>query len=301
MPAIKSIKRLGVIVFLLKRNHYPSLEVLLNALETRDLGSSERSIRRLFQELRDEFGIFVRYDAAHKGYFIDWQESSDIFSLEDLLELGQINQLIIEYLRNTAVHDDYIYLESRTDLEGIDYLVPLMKAIKDRKVVEFTHHKYKTEQRSQQLVQPYFLKEFERRWYLVGIRMRDGKRRVYGLDRIHDLRVSSESFRKQPHFHIEDYSKMVGVHVTDTTIHRVQLRFSRLLGHYIRSLPIHASQTLLQEDDIHMTFELECALSYELFNLIMKYGAEVQVLSPQSLVDWVREEHEKSVRLYDND
>ena len=54
-------------------------------------------------------------------------------------------------------------------------------------------------------------------------------------------------------------------------------------------------------DDIHMTFELECALSYELFNLIMKYGAEVQVLSPQSLVDWVREEHEKSVRLYDND
>tara|TARA_A200000113_G_scaffold221313_1_gene232971 strand:+ start:846 stop:1211 length:366 start_codon:yes stop_codon:yes gene_type:complete len=121
------------------------------------------------------------------------------------------------------------------------------------------------------------------------------------LDRIHDLRVSSESFRKQPHFHIEDYSKMVGVHVTDTTIHRVQLRFSRLLGHYIRSLPIHASQTLLQEDDIHMTFELECALSYELFNLIMKYGAEVQVLSPQSLVDWVREEHEKSVRLYDND
>ena len=60
MPAIKSIKRLGVIVFLLKRNHYPSFEVLLNALETRDLGSSERSIRRLFQELRDEFGIFVR-------------------------------------------------------------------------------------------------------------------------------------------------------------------------------------------------------------------------------------------------
>ena len=93
---------------------------------------------------------------------------------------------------------------------------------------------------------------------------------------------------------------MVGVHVTDTTIHRVQLRFSRLLGHYIRSLPIHASQTLLQEDDIHMTFELECALSYELFNLIMKYGAEVQVLGPPSLVHWVREEHEKSVRLYDN-
>ena len=58
---------------------------------------------------------------------------------------------------------------------------------------------------------------------------------------------------------------------------------------------------MLQEDDIHMTFELECALSYELFNLIMKYGAEVQVLGPQSLVDWVREEHEKSVRLYDND
>ena len=115
MPAIKSIKRLGVIVFLLKRNHYPSLEVLLDALENRDLGSSERSLRRLFQELRDEFGIFVRYHAAHKGYFIDWQESSDIFSLEDLLELGQINQLMIEYLRNTAVHDDYIYLESRTD------------------------------------------------------------------------------------------------------------------------------------------------------------------------------------------
>ena len=59
MPAIKSIIRLGVIVFLLNRNHYPSLVVLLDALENRDLGSSERSLRRLFQELRDEFGIFV--------------------------------------------------------------------------------------------------------------------------------------------------------------------------------------------------------------------------------------------------
>lgn len=301
MPAIKSIKRFGVIVFLLKRNHYPSLDVLLDTLERRDLKSSERSLRRLFQELRDEFGIFVRYHATHKGYFIDWQESSDIFSLEDLLELGQINQLIIEYLRNTAVHNDYIYLESRTDLEGIDYLVPLMKAIKDRKVLEFSHHKYQTEQHSQQTVQPYFLKEFERRWYLVGIRMRDGKRRVYGLDRIHDLRVSNECFRKQPHIHIEDYSKSVGVHVIDTEVHSVELRFSRLLGHYIRSLPIHASQTLLYEDDVYMTFRLECTLSYELFNLIMKYGAEVQVLGPQTLVNWVREEHEKSVRLYEND
>ena len=50
-----------------------------------------------------------------------------------------------------------------------------------------------------------------------------------------------------------------------------------------------------------MTFRLECTLSYELFNLIMKYGAEVQVLGPQTLVNWVREEHEKSVRLYEND
>lgn len=299
MPAIKSIKRLGVIVFLLKRNNYPSLEVLLDALETRDLRSSERSLRLFFQELRNEFGIFVRYHATHKGYFIDWKESTDLFSLEDLLELGQINQLIIEYLRNTAVHDDYIYLESRTDLEGIDYLIPLMKAIKDRKMVEFTHHKYQTEQRSDQQVQPYFLKEFERRWYLIGICMKDGKRRVYGLDRIHDLRVSNEVFRKQPHIHIEDYSKVVGVHVIDTTVHKIQLRFSRLLGHYIKSLPIHSSQVLIQESDDQMTFELECTLSYELFNLIMKYGAEVPVLALQTLVNWVRDEHKKSLGFYE--
>jgi predicted DNA-binding transcriptional regulator YafY len=87
--------------------------------------------------------------------------------------------------------------------------------------------------------------------------------------------------------------------LVESWLHTIRLQFSRHIGHYIQSLPIHKSQTLIQKTASSMVFELKCRLTYELFNLIMKYGAEVKVLGPESLAEWVKEEHLKSIQLYD--
>jgi predicted DNA-binding transcriptional regulator YafY len=316
MSARNTLKRLGLLIMILKRNHYPSKQELLDYYEQRDLGMSDRSFSRMLEHLRNEFDIQIAYHPAHRGYYIDWNKSMDLYAMEDLIELSQINQLIIEYLKNQAVHNDYIILDSRTEMEGMDVFVPLMKAIKECKEVRFNHFKYETEQMSEQLVQPYFLKEFERRWYLVGKRITDGKRRVYGLDRIHNFEQSTKGFTKDERFHIEDYKNTVGLKIVGEGVQTVQtvqtvqsaksmqsvqtvrLQFTRFMGYYIESLPIHHTQILVEKTIGHMIFELKCHISYELFNLIMKYGAQVKVLAPDTLAQWVSDEHQKSFAQY---
>lgn len=299
MSAANALKRLGLLLMILKRNHYPTKLELLEYFEERDLGMSERSFSRMLEHLRNDFDICISYHATHRGYYIDWNNSMDLYALEDLIELSQINQLIIEYLKKQSVHSEYIILDSRTELDGMESFVPLMKAINKKQEVAFKHFKYETEEESHQQIQPYFLKEFERRWYVVGKRVSDGARRVYGLDRISELEVLRQRFTKDDRFQLDQYTDSVGLKLIGDELHTIRLQFSRHIGHYIQSLPIHKSQTLIQKTATSMVFELTCRLTYELFNLIMKYGAEVKVLSPDSLADWVKEEHLKSIQLYD--
>ena len=300
MEGLLITKRLALIVSLLKRRSFPSADDILDYLYRGDFELSERTLKRDFGKIRNELGIYIEYDYSKRGYFINREKSISGNAFEDLIELSNINDLIVENMKGFGVQPDYLQIESRTDLKGMENFKPLIKAIQKRRVVTFDYFKYTEGESGEYIVRPYLLKEFERRWYLVGVRDDINERRTFGIDRISNLALEIRSFARDETVLSQAYKDMVGVNPNPLRkeLETIQLSFDKVLGSYVKSLPWHYSQSVKKEDENRIVIELQVYPSYELFNRILKFGSKVKVLKPEWLAKKVKLELQESLDNY---
>ena len=138
-------------------------------------------------------------------------------------------------------------------------------------------------------VEPYFVKFFKQRWYLVGFcREREGLR-VYSFDRMGSAEVSREGFKMQsdklPQVLFDD---TYGIIRDDTPVEDVVLRFNLQQGNYIKTRPLHHSQVLMSQDELSMTFRMRLCLTLDFVQELLSYGSSLKVLAPDSLIDRMR-------------
>jgi hypothetical protein len=76
---------------------------------------------------------------------------------------------LTDSLRESKDTLNYISFESQGDLRGIENLKPILFAIKNHRKVVFAHENFDTGKQRKYTVEPYLLKEYQTRWYLVGI------------------------------------------------------------------------------------------------------------------------------------
>jgi hypothetical protein len=191
----------------------------------------------------------------------------------------------------------YIHLELRRP-QGTEHLYELLRAIKSRKMIEFQYHKFWEEEASHRLVSPYALKEFRSRWYVVAWDLGGGGLKTFALDRMSALRLSARDFTMPPELDITAVFRYCYGVISDRNSMEqpepIVLRFSAHQGKYIKTLPLHHSQQILEDNDEEFTISLQLHPSYDLVMEIMSFGDEVQVLSPVSLVEEIRDGHRRA-------
>ena len=64
---------------------------------------------------------------------------------------------------------------------------------------------------------------------------------------------------------------------------RIVLRADRYHQHYLRTLPLHPSQREIYTSDEYADFELHLRPTYDFCMELLKVGAMIEVLEPQSL------------------
>lgn len=300
MDGLLITKRWALIVSLLNRRSFPSADDILDYLYQSDFELSDRTLKRDFGKIRNELGIFIEYDYSKRGYFINREKSMFGNAFEELIELSNINDLIVENMKGFGVQSDYIQIESRTDLKGMENFKPLIKAVQNRRVVTFDYFKYTTGEPGKYIVRPYLLKEFERRWYLVGVKDDTNVRRTFGIDRMSNLALQINSFARDETVLNQAYQNMVGVNPIPLRkeLETIQLRFDKVLGRYVKSLPWHDSQSVKEEDENQIVIEFQVYPSFELFNRIMQFGSKVKVLKPEWLAEKVKVELQESLDNY---
>ena len=85
----------------------------------------------------------------------------------------------------------------------------MIHAIRNRLVTEFFYLKYDNTYSHTRKVEPYALKKFKDRWYLLAPEI-DGKLsergmiKTWGLDRIVNPCITSKIFNRNPHINIDD-------------------------------------------------------------------------------------------------
>jgi predicted DNA-binding transcriptional regulator YafY len=132
------------------------------------------------------------------------------------------------------------------------------------------------------------LKEYQNRWYVVGIIGVFNEFRTFGIDRIENLEIKTETFKPDKKMNpIEMFNKTIGLVYSENTAQTIVLSFTPTQGKYIKTLPLHSSQKTLIDDEKECRISLEVVPNYELTQQILKHGETVKVIEPQWLVDEV--------------
>jgi predicted DNA-binding transcriptional regulator YafY len=295
MSAQGTIKRYQLILEKLRYNSYPSFEEIQRFLHEQGFEISKRTLQRDIDAIRNEFSVSILFDRSRKGYYVDQDNSPGYGKLLKLIRLQNETEMVQQSLRD---EHEYISFEHQDEWSNIQWVEPLLDAIKHRKIVELNHFTFSREQTLPRHVEPYLLKEYQNRWYLLGIN-EEREIRTYGLDRITNVVVTTTTFTPQkdfdPHIH---YAHIIGLNHDGSRSEEVMLSADPLTAKYMKSLKWHVSQEVVSENEEEVVFRMYVQPNFELKQKILSYGGNVRVVSPKNLVTEIKNELKKTLKRY---
>lgn len=253
------------------------------------------------EDIEEIFGILIDCDIkdGYKYYINNEEELCDNSIQNWMISTLSVNTLLSEsisikkkiLLENTPTHD---------------YLEEIISAIKQSKRISIEYQRYGNENVKKLTFDPYCLKMHNRRWYILAHFQRPAKEGekpikrkglpkgyieyfgTFSLDRIKSLTICSEKFIPDETFDGHEYFKdCFGiVHGDGTPLQRVVIRAWGSERYFMKDLPWHASQKIIEEGDNYTDFELNLRPTSDFANHIMGRGRLVKVMEPQ----WLAEE-----------
>lgn len=255
-----------------------SFLILESELQSYRLSISKRTFQRDLNEIRSLFNVDIQYDFSDKVYYIADDEKQDINNrmLEAFDLFNSLN--IAEDL------SPYIYLEKRRP-NGTEHLYGLIHAIKNRFLIRFTYQKFWEDEVTHRTAEPYALKEFRGRWYVLANDSKDNMVKSFGLDRISQLEISQERFKHPDNFNIDDYfSHCFGIFTSpDTEPEEIVLSFKPVQGKYVKSSPLHETQKVIVDNENELKIKLTLHITHDFIMELLSCGDTVTVIAPQNL------------------
>lgn len=269
----------------------------------KDLSDCKPLHRATFNRWRDaifsQFGIII--DCQRVGgylYFIANPEDIDEDELKKwMLDSFAVGNLIGE---NLSLKDRILVDQIPS---GRDHLTTLLEAMKENRVVNIEYKAFKYSRSFKIPVEPYCVKLHENRWYMLGHNLSKDTIRLYGLDRIETIEITNQEYKLPKDFSASEYfSNYFGIVIgKDVKPERIVIRSNADHTPYLKSLPHHHSQKLIEDNGEYADFELYLAPTYDFVMKLLQVGAMIEVISPVSLrrtmKGWISDMHE----LYKND
>ena len=168
---------------------------------------------------------------------------------------------------------------------GTEYLQMIIDAMQQSKELAIDYQPFYG-RRTSYTLQPYAMKAYHKRWYLLGFIKELEAIRNIALDRLLEMTIREQSFSLPENFNAAKYyENTVGIFVSeDLSPVKVKLRAYGKQIEYLRSLPLHKSQceTSSRYGEF-CVFEYKLCLTPELSSQILAMGENVEVLEPQEL------------------
>lgn len=239
------------------------------------------------------FSVDIKCDPATYEYYIDEEDAHNRNVTDWLLNSKAVNDALTQ-ARDIS---DRIFLEDIPSAR--DFLGPMIDAIRQGHRVRFNYHSYSRSRPSQGvLYEPYFLKIFKQRWYVVGRHVQEKKLKTYALDRMASLTLEADTFAMPPGFDPEEYFRHAfGIIVTKGSPRKIAIRCDHHTAHYLRDLPLHDSQQEVVHDGFSI-FYYRMLITPDLVNEILGYGSRLTVLEPPELRTMLVEEYRNALANY---
>jgi len=263
---------------------------LESEIQSLDLLSSKRTIQRDLKIIYSVYGVEIKYDRQLRKYRIFNDEQSII--QQRLLEAVDIyNALSLK----DKISDKLIFEQRKP--QGTEHLVSILNAIKNKKQIKFDYIKYWESHVEQRIIEPRDLKEYKQRWYAIGIDVEKSAPRIFGLDRIKNLEITTTNF-KFKNIDVEAmFKNSFGIISpnNDKPIN-IELTFTSFQAKYIKSLPLHHSQKNIKEDKDNVVFSLFLVPTFDFKMELTSYGSSLLNIRPASLKNEIITEFKNTLK-----
>lgn len=264
---------------------------LLDILEDEDIFISERTLDRYIKDL---VNLFFIQSIKRKGYvkneLIDEKEAN---LYVQYLRMNVLSQNLIQFSENSRENNKYIVTENLI-FKGVEFITPILNAISKRKELQFVYYTQYTNKEVRTVI-PLFLKEYQKRWYLIGLdKGKKNNMRIFGLDRIESLELSRKIMVKTDiDLYKSKFSNVIGVDLrpVNTNFPRavsVRLKAKGLQPNIFKSLPLHSSQKIVEENNNFTIFKYLLFVNYELIQHLRMHKQFIEVVEPLWLKEYLK-------------
>jgi len=241
-----------------------------NVIPLRTFHNHKKAIEELFD-------IVIQCDGRTNEYYIeDTQGVGDKTLIHWLLNSFSISNVI----RDSRSIQERIILEDIPSAH--EYLSNFVDAMRDNRIVKVWYRSFFQDKTIEIELYPYFVKLFNRRWYVFGRTAKEELVKVYALDRVENMIIKGESFEYPSDFLPENHlldsfgiMKMADVVPVD-----IILKAYKEHPKYLRALPLHHSQIELEKSDDYSLFKFRLAPTYDFYQDIFSRRENVEIVSP---------------------
>ena len=233
------------------------------------------------------FDITIKCNSNNEYYIAEMDDSRNPDLHNRLISMIGVNSL----LKDSKELRDKIIFEPVPS--GEKFLSSIIEALRDQCAIQMTYQSFSRQQPATFPVEPYCLKMFKQRWYMVAYSPDIDSLRIYSLDRVHAIESTKQRYKIPANFDAERYFKNTyGVTGMDDEPEEIRISIDSTQANYLRTLPLHPSQEEIERNTDYSIFRYLMVPSYEFKQELYKYGSDLEVLEPQ----WLRDEFHQNAK-----
>jgi len=242
------------------------------------LTNGDPLVKKTFHNQRKEieslFDVNIECNKSTNRYFIEHAEE---------LEKGGVRRWLLNtFAVNNLINESH-KLNQRILFEDIpsgqQFLTTIIEAMRDGLKLKMKYKSYWMDMSAEFDIEPYFIKVFKQRWYVVG---KSDLLRIYALDRMVSLTPTARKFKMPVDFDPEGYfSDCYGIiHDEGSKPQEILLKISSGQANYLRALPLHHSQLEVESLKEYSIFSFYIKPTFDFRQEILSLGEDVEVLAP---------------------
>lgn len=203
----------------------------------------------------------------------------------------------LESGRPLAEKSPCVVFENNGLLAGMGNFNVLLESIMNRRPVTLRYKSFKSKTAKNINVHPYYLKQYNSRWYLLATPDGYDNIATYALDRILTVSLWKAKYRPSNVDFDELFADTIGVTLNpEAKTERVVLKVAAKRYPYVETKPFSERQRIVKKEDDSVTISFPMKVNFELISEILSFGSDIVVVEPLSL----REEISRQIAILAN-
>ena len=263
--------------------------------------------------IRKGRNFYYRYENLSFSIFNNPMSEEEIMGVYGALEVlerfeGKEGFEWIEELNaqlRTSLHmgndwNSVIAYDDNAQLKGMQFFADLHDYIRSKQPIKVTYRPYTNPELLEEVIHPYFLKQFNSRWFVLGYNSKYEAITNFALDRIISIEKANVKYIPNTRYDFNKYfDKVIGVTIEEGEPEEVLIEVEAGEYPYVESKPMHHTQQKVGvAENGNPIISLKVIPNFELRQTILGYGRRMTVLSPEHLKLAVLKELEQTINQY---